>query len=329
MNTEQKVIELRKQKIGMKAIAKEIGVSLWTVKHYCQKNGLGGFVATNDNTDKKKNELFFLHKFGLRFPDFEYLNGYNGCESRVTIKCKVCGDMTTRSARCIRGNERIRCRNCDEIKRLESDVRNDLVKTLKSLVKVKKQEEKEFLENKKRNQIFVCTVCGIEFRYGDVWMKKFCSTDCLNKHKEQLESERNKERICEECGSSFTMKGSKRKSYCSEQCCKRNQNRRKELKNKFKNAKIDYSISLEKLYERDNGVCYICGEMCDWEDYGVRDCGTIICGDRYPSIEHIVPASRGGSHTWDNVALAHRRCNTMKSNHLIYNTKTNQLRLSL
>lgn len=321
----EQIIELRERGYTMKEIGSKLGFSYLRIKHECRKVGYrrphGGVL--------RKHEVNFKTKFNLKYPNFEYLHGYKNCESRVTIKCKVCGDVTTRSARCIRGNERIRCRNCDEIKRLESDVRNDLVKTLKSLVKVKKQEEEEFLENKKRNQIFVCTVCGIEFRYGDVWMKKFCSTDCLNKHKEQLESERNKERICEECGSSFTMKGSKRKSYCSEQCCKRNQNRRKELKNKFKNAKIDYSISLKKLYERDNGVCYICGEMCDWEDYGVRDCGTIICGDRYPSIEHIVPASRGGSHTWDNVALAHRHCNTMKSNHLIYNTKTNQLRLSL
>jgi 5-methylcytosine-specific restriction endonuclease McrA len=28
-----------------------------------------------------------------------------------------------------------------------------------------------------------------------------------------------------------------------------------------------------------------------------------------PEIDHLVPVSAGGSHTWDNVALAHRRCN--------------------
>ena len=315
------IVELREQGYTIKEVGQMLGVPAHKIKQECQENG----YKRSHGEGLKKHEESFKTKFKLKFPNFEYLYGYKNCESRITIKCKICGDVTTRIANLTRGSKKIKCRRCEQ----KEIVKMELVKTIKRVAKIKKQEEKEKVEIQKRNQTFSCTVCNSEFKYGDVRMKKFCSTDCLNKHKEQLESERNKERICEECGSSFIMKGSKRKSYCSEQCCKRNQNRRKELKNKFKNAKIDYSISLEKLYERDNGVCYICGEMCDWEDYGVRDCGTIICGDRYPSIEHIVPASRGGSHTWDNVALAHRHCNTMKSNHLIYNTKTNQLRLSL
>lgn len=33
----------------------------------------------------------------------------------------------------------------------------------------------------------------------------------------------------------------------------------------------------------------------------------------YPSIDHIIPVSHGGTHTWDNVELAHRYCNGVKS----------------
>lgn len=36
------------------------------------------------------------------------------------------------------------------------------------------------------------------------------------------------------------------------------------------------------------------------------------CGSRADSIDHVMPRSRGGPHTWENVAAACRRCNTDK-----------------
>lgn len=36
------------------------------------------------------------------------------------------------------------------------------------------------------------------------------------------------------------------------------------------------------------------------------------CGDRADSIDHVVPRSRGGQHTWENVAAACRTCNMSK-----------------
>ena len=45
--------------------------------------------------------------------------------------------------------------------------------------------------------------------------------------------------------------------------------------------------------------------------------GYFIAGNSYPSIDHIIPVSRGGTHTWDNVQLAHRYCNSIKSNKLV------------
>lgn len=32
------------------------------------------------------------------------------------------------------------------------------------------------------------------------------------------------------------------------------------------------------------------------------------------SIDHIRPLSKGGTHTWDNVQLAHLKCNIKKGN---------------
>jgi 5-methylcytosine-specific restriction endonuclease McrA len=36
------------------------------------------------------------------------------------------------------------------------------------------------------------------------------------------------------------------------------------------------------------------------------------CGDRADSIDHVVPRSKGGPHTWENVAAACRPCNLTK-----------------
>ena len=77
---------------------------------------------------------------------------------------------------------------------------------------------------------------------------------------------------------------------------------------------FDPDITLEKLYNRDGGTCALCGGLCDYNDYAFRG-SVFIAGNEYPSIDHIRPLSKGGSHTWDNVQLAHRQCNSIKHNH--------------
>lgn len=78
------------------------------------------------------------------------------------------------------------------------------------------------------------------------------------------------------------------------------------------NGKTDKDITLKKLYQRDNGICYLCGKPCDYEDYKRSDKGAFIAGKLYPSIDHVKPLSHGGTHTWDNIRLAHMICNSHK-----------------
>jgi 5-methylcytosine-specific restriction endonuclease McrA len=44
------------------------------------------------------------------------------------------------------------------------------------------------------------------------------------------------------------------------------------------------------------------------------------CGAQAENIDHVVPRSRGGTHTWDNVVAACRRCNALKEDHLLEET---------
>ena len=117
-----------------------------------------------------------------------------------------------------------------------------------------------------------------------------------------------KKHACPVCGMITT-----RKKYCSDGCLHKAMNTAREARRRtlIRDVLVDKDITLEALYKRDNGYCYICGMKCRWEDYTTRN-NIFIAGDWYPSIDHVKPISKGGAHAWGNVRLAHRVCNTWK-----------------
>jgi HNH endonuclease len=64
----------------------------------------------------------------------------------------------------------------------------------------------------------------------------------------------------------------------------------------------------ETLAERDGWGCHICGRtITERGSYNVRNPSV-----GFPDIDHVIPLSRGGSHWWSNVRLAHHGCNLRK-----------------
>ena len=116
---------------------------------------------------------------------------------------------------------------------------------------------------------------------------------------------------CLECGERFkTLTKSQR--ICSDKCRRSRNNRRKDTR--IPEAQIvDRDIALPKLYIRDKGICYLCNEKCDYSDIKTTKDGYKYAGDTYPSIDHVMPVVHGGLHAWDNIRLAHRHCNSIKS----------------
>ena len=193
----------------------------------------------------------------------------------------------------------------------------------------------QYIEGYERNtgRILVrCLVCGYEWSvlynhavYGHVkcpwcrdgereysahieWINKATMKWKAQKKKEEWESKHKKN--CIVCGKEFiSLHGAQ---CCSQKCRKKYENRRRD-KRIAKDLIDDPEITLESLYRRDNGICHICGKPCNYEDYTV-DGDVFIAGNWYPSIDHVVPVSKGGRHSWDNVKLAHRLCNSVKSN---------------
>lgn len=119
------------------------------------------------------------------------------------------------------------------------------------------------------------------------------------------------EHECCECGKKFKAHYPTAK-YCSKSC----KRRASKINNRYEGITIDKNITLRRLAKRDSNQCQICGLFVDWNDY-IKSDKTVICGDMYPSIDHITPISLGGLHSWNNVQLAHRCCNTRKSNKYI------------
>ena len=68
-------------------------------------------------------------------------------------------------------------------------------------------------------------------------------------------------------------------------------------------------VTLQALRKRDGDVCCICN---GWIDFALSHPDPAS-----PSLEHIIPLSRGGEHSMTNAGIAHLRCNLLKNQKLM------------
>lgn len=193
-------------------------------------------------------------------------------------------------------------------------------------------KQNDLVQKRKKYHKFLkcCAICGKGFVTGhDSQMT--CGDDlCKLEYKQQAHRRRNEkalrikpqgkihtivEKECKYCGTLFQCFDYDASVCCSAECKKRREYRKRD-KRIPKEQIIDTDITLLRLFKRDHGVCWICGVLCNWEDKGTTDRGGIRYGKTYPSQDHVVPVSRGGLHSWDNVRLAHWQCNADKSDSL-------------
>lgn len=74
-------------------------------------------------------------------------------------------------------------------------------------------------------------------------------------------------------------------------------------------ANGDTGLTWQAVGEVFNWICHICGEKIE------RRGGTHL-NRRGATVDHLVPITKGGSHTWNNVNCAHWECNLKKSNRI-------------
>lgn len=100
---------------------------------------------------------------------------------------------------------------------------------------------------------------------------------------------------------------------CSETCTRIHRTRRMNQKWHRRRARLsqvqaDPGLRSHLVFKRDNFHCHICGKMTKPTRHWLHP--------RYPTLDHIVPLSRGGEHTFANTATACRLCNSRKSDRL-------------
>lgn len=160
-----------------------------------------------------------------------------------------------------------------------------------------------------------CIQCGKPLTRRQL---KFCSRECNSRYSHikfgKTQDHGELVRQCVVCGKEFKTWRSYQET-CSPRCSELKHHRCRNYRSR--GIEVDANISLPKLAKRDKNICAICGEAVDWNDtYKAKD-GRTVCLGSYPSIDHIIPISLGGLHAWNNVQLAHRRCNSLKGNRRI------------
>lgn len=125
---------------------------------------------------------------------------------------------------------------------------------------------------------------------------------------------------CVECGKPFTYsRYNKPQLVCSITCQNRRDRRLRPEYHAAKKARdraIRRSRELNsltadmvvpwKVFVRDRWICWLCGDKVDKSKRHPEG--------EAPTMDHVVPLSKGGEHSYANVRLAHSRCNTMRGN---------------
>lgn len=84
---------------------------------------------------------------------------------------------------------------------------------------------------------------------------------------------------------------------------------RKARKAKQRGATVERVDSI-KVFERDGWVCHLCHKVTMKDKRGTLH-------PRAPELDHIIPISKGGEHSYANTACSCRRCNAEKSDKII------------
>lgn len=244
------------------------------------------------SNDKAKEAAANRWSEKLSLLGFELLE-WRGKDKYAVLKCKTCDGVFERLPCNLRRG--VNCPRCvSEILKLKRETKKtdtEKKKLLKEEEKIRAREEKIREEEQRLDAFHICEMCGNLYTIRDYMQSTgykyrrnsgVCSAQCRDARIKRKQKE-----------------SSRRRGAHSEH----HYDRAKRL-----GLPAERGVTLKKLYNRDNGICQICGMLCDYSGNGR--------GDLYPSIDHIIPMHKGGGHTWNNVQLAHRICNSNKRDYI-------------
>ncbi|WP_374001136.1 HNH endonuclease [Massilia sp. CFBP 13647] len=162
-----------------------------------------------------------------------------------------------------------------------------------------------------------CQVCAASF-VPTRSSRERCSRACDLAHArvKALEAALEKHRAearqiaCEECQCEFCpLYGLGSTTLCAP--CAEQRSRAQKRANRLKRKAVQRGATAEpvdpfKVFDRDGWRCKLCGVRTPKEKRGTYD-------DRAPELDHIIPLSVGGEHSYRNTQCACRKCNAEKS----------------
>lgn len=152
-----------------------------------------------------------------------------------------------------------------------------------------------------------CDTCGKVFTTKNP-LKKYCDDKCSVKaHQQKRTPHRQKPMICQYCGHKFVPQyRDKRRSFCSDICAHKGRGDSRKPKERAEYYDVEYMyVNPSKVFVRDGWRCQLCGRKLSKKNRGTLR-------DDAPELDHIIPISRGGGHTYLNTQCACRKCNGEK-----------------
>ncbi|MFE5828755.1 HNH endonuclease [Streptomyces sp. NPDC056508] len=108
---------------------------------------------------------------------------------------------------------------------------------------------------------------------------------------------------CRRCSAPFVVADNRRQAaYCSARCCRRDA---EDKRRAMESAAFVAHVNRTDIFERDGWICMLCRRPVNRL--------AAASADDAPSIDHVVPLARGGTHEPANVQCAHVLCNAIKS----------------
>jgi 5-methylcytosine-specific restriction endonuclease McrA len=130
----------------------------------------------------------------------------------------------------------------------------------------------------------------------------YCSSECRHQHLGTTPSDGPRVRTCG-CGAESPPLY-RQGGWTCDACKAETRRRGKRMRRARKAGATAERISPTDIYERDGWTCQLCGRPV------AR--AKAVPHPQAPTLDHIVPLSKGGDHTTSNVQCAHFRCNSLK-----------------
>ena len=171
-----------------------------------------------------------------------------------------------------------------------------------------------------RDRTSKCLVCEISF-VGSKAGLKYCGAECRKMGNAIKAAERwrayaesrgeFKEWNCGWCNSKVKVRSSLQggKKY-HDDCAVKARRARNRIKTvRRQGVRSDARITHEEVAERDSFTCYLCGDLVDMSLPRTSRFGA--------TLDHVIPISKGGVDSLDNLKLAHWVCNIRKSDKIL------------